>query len=141
MPATIDRLSDPPMGALPTMPEVMQPIAWPVSSRDGTQPPGGGFSASTDMMAKKSTAANAVAETTAGAQPPRRSTAAAMGMSHGHCRTQLVRSARPPALSDEPAFGAAGAGIPTTSPGYSKAAERRMPTAVAVKTSAPGTRN
>mmetsp|Transcript_106916 Transcript_106916/g.238591 ORF Transcript_106916/g.238591 Transcript_106916/m.238591 type:complete len:200 (-) Transcript_106916:820-1419(-) len=115
IPATMERLREPPTGALPAMPEAKHPRPWPASSRAGLQPPGGGRSASTEMMARKSTAAKASAETTAQPQPPKRSTTSAIGISQGQSLTQLVRAAARP-LSSPPAFGGAAGGLPTTSP-------------------------
>mmetsp|Transcript_49901 Transcript_49901/g.139686 ORF Transcript_49901/g.139686 Transcript_49901/m.139686 type:complete len:310 (+) Transcript_49901:453-1382(+) len=131
MPATMERLSEPPMGALPTMPETTQPTPWPASSFAGP-------SGTTEMMARKSTQAKAVAETRAEGKPPRRSKSSPHGISQGQRRTQPKRPNKPSATGAASA-GALG-GTPTTSPAKPHAMARSVPAAVATMTSMPGRR-
>mmetsp|Transcript_11695 Transcript_11695/g.22664 ORF Transcript_11695/g.22664 Transcript_11695/m.22664 type:complete len:204 (-) Transcript_11695:792-1403(-) len=86
--ATIDRLSEPPTGPPPAMPETMHAMPCPASSLLTPQSPDGTISACIEMMARKSTAAKPIAETHADIHPPSCSTVRAQAIVHGHDLTQ-----------------------------------------------------
>mmetsp|Transcript_6771 Transcript_6771/g.16827 ORF Transcript_6771/g.16827 Transcript_6771/m.16827 type:complete len:315 (+) Transcript_6771:385-1329(+) len=139
--AIFERLREPPMGALPHMPDVMQPRPWPASSVETIMP---SFGEGQERMARKSTEANAATDRGAATIPPRRSTTAEYGMSQGQRLTQPKKSpATPPgmapALAPAVALDAVG-GMPTTLPRYCEPMANNVPTASATMTSTPSTR-